>query len=241
MDNFIKKIFEGVSDDWVHSQFQKYSRGEFPYRALIRIKNSKGKYTIATTAEYAKEFVRNFGEKLGEERTLVTGAVISALDLEGFTYKERKMAMGVRKYMIESEMSGTEIVNLCDTIEKAFFGLSFKVGEEDLIIKPKSPKSAKGASSSKNPNKDLKIDFCKIKTTNKTIVDDLLFDSEIPSVWKKIEVTHKFIIDDIIVSDELKEEKDFSKVREMAKRKGKIERVLTIDGNEVKKEVEFLG
>ena len=38
----MKKIFEGNIDGEVHSQFQKFSRGEFLDRAMIRIKNSKG-------------------------------------------------------------------------------------------------------------------------------------------------------------------------------------------------------
>jgi hypothetical protein len=240
MEFFINKIFDGKIDDWVHVQFQKFSRGEFQRRAMFKIKNSSGNFTIDTTSEYAKEFVRLMGEKLGSGKALVTGALISALDLEGkFKYEEKKMAIGVKKYIVNREMTGKEIVDLCDSIPKAFFGLSFKVGDEELKVKDKSPKSAKGASSAPKGREDeLKIDFIKLKTSDKKIVESLLFDSETKD-FKKAEVRHDFIITDIVIPSELKNEKDFAKVREMAHRKGKIVRVIDIDGKKVTKEIEF--
>ena len=41
--NFITKIFKGDTDEEVHRQFEKFSRGEFRNRALIEAKSSKGK------------------------------------------------------------------------------------------------------------------------------------------------------------------------------------------------------
>ena len=238
MDSFIKKIFQGKeSDELVHSQFTKFSKGEFPNRAMIRARNTKGRYTISTTAEYAKDLIISLAEKLEDKPTKVTGAIISALDLEGFEYNERKMAMGVRKYMIYGkEMTGNEIIDICNKIEKAFFALSFTVDDDTgLIIKPKSPKSAKGASSNKNPDKKAKIDFCKLKTNDKDLVNTLIFDDEAQD-FKKIEIKHDIIVEDIIFPQD---EEDFAKIREIAKRKGKIIRKLDINGVEKVKEVEF--
>ena len=90
MSFFLKKIFEGEKikeDKFVHLQFMKFSRGEFRDKAMLRLKNSSGKYTLDTTYEYARELVMALAEKLGDSKTLVTGALISALDLEGFEYK----------------------------------------------------------------------------------------------------------------------------------------------------------
>lgn len=239
MDNFMKKIFEGQEiDKLVHSQFTKFSKGEFLGRAMIRARNTKGKYTIATTAEYAKDLIISLAEKLGDGKTSVSGAIISALDLEGFEYDERKMAMGVRKYMIyDKEMSGNEIIDICNKIEKAFFALSFSTDDTELVIKPKSPKSAKGSGSSKNPKKKAKINFIKIKTTDKDFADNLIFDSDIKD-FKKIEIHHDIIVEEIVMPDG---ETDFAKIREMAKRKGKIVRNIDVDGVEKKTEIEFLA
>ena len=238
MEFFTKKIFDRKIDDSVHLQFQKFSRGEFGNRAMVRIKNSAGKYTISTTSEYAKELIMTMAEKLGDKKTQVNGAIISALDLQGFKYEERKMAMGVRKYMINREMDGNEILNMCNSVQRAFFGLSFNVGEEELKIKDKSPKSAKGSGSSKKDDADLKIDFCKIKTNNKKLVEELIFDSEVGN-FKKIEIKYDFIIKDIVIPPELKNEKDFAKVREGAHRKGIIIKQMDVDGKKIKKEIEF--
>lgn len=243
MDCFIKKIFNGNSenDKLVHQQFQKFSKGEFPDRAMIRIKNSKGKFSIATTAEYGKCLVMSLAEKLGSNSTQVTGALVSALKLDdaGFEYAEKKSAIGVNKYLIDSEMTGEQILELCNKVPKAFFGLSFKVGDNELKIKPKSPKSSKGASSKKKEDKKAKIDFCKLKTTDKELVKTLLLDNEMD--FNKLEIKHTFHIEDIIIPDELKKEKDFARIREQAQRKGKIIRNRVIDDKISSKEVEFLA
>jgi len=240
MECFIKKIFEGKKDNWTHSQFQKFSKGEFSDRAMIRAKNSSGKYIIGTTSEYAKELVCTMAEKLGAGKTHVKGAIISALDLQGFKYEDKKMAIGVRKYMIDREMTGNEIMDLCKNVQKAFFGISFSFGDDELIIKDKSPKSAKGASSAKKEDANLKIDFCKLKTSDKKLFEELLFDQQIENFnFKKIEIKHNFIITDIIIPPELKDEKDFAIVREGALRKGKILREIDIDGIKHKKEIDF--
>ena len=68
MDIFIKKIFNGKAegDDFVHIQFQKFSRGEFKNKALINARKVKDKFKISTTAEYANELVRMLAEKIRE-------------------------------------------------------------------------------------------------------------------------------------------------------------------------------
>ena len=110
--NFIKKIFDGKVDESAHMQFQKYSRGEFRDRALIRVKTSGKKYTIYTSAEFANELVRFMAEKLGEEKTLITGAIVSTNDLTGqLDFKDKKQFQGVKRYLIENEMSGEEIID----------------------------------------------------------------------------------------------------------------------------------
>ncbi len=243
MESFIKKIFSAggkqINEENIHFQFMKFSRGEFKDKAMLRMKNSAGKYTLDTTAEYAYDLIKMMAEKLGNNKTLVSGAVVSALDLTGFKYEEKKMAMGVRKYMINREMSGQEVLDLMKSAPKAFFGLSFNVGENELKVQPKSPKSAKGASSSKKEDADAKIDFCKLKTSDKTLVEPFLFDDELSA--KKIEIKHDFLISEIVISPELKKEKDFAKIREMALRKGKIIRKLDVEDVKSQKSVEFLA
>jgi len=228
--NFIKKVFDNDVDESVHSQFIKFSKGEFRDRALIEAKNSRGKYTIKTSAEFANELVRDVVEKLGENKTNVKGAVVSTNDLTGeLDFQSKKQFQGVKRYLIDKDMSGEDIIELMDKFPKAFFALSFETGDTKLKIKPKAPKSAKP----KNKGDAPKPDFCKLKTSNKELGNSFVFEK--PD-FKTAEITHTFLINEIIPPEG---ETDFAKIREMAKRKGKIIREAVIDGQKIESEREF--
>lgn len=229
--NFIKKIFDKKTDELVHLQFQKFSRGEFKNKAIIKAKNSAGKYTISTTYEFANELIKELAEQL-DSKTKVTGVIVSTNDLKGqLDFKGIKQFMGVKQYQINKEMSGKEIIELLNKFPKAFFGLSFKTHDSELKIKPKAPKSAKpNNKSDEKPNPD----FCKLITTNKLLAESFIFEP-----FKQALITHTFIIKEIIIPNELKNEKDFSVIREKSLRKGILIREGEIDGNSFKKEIEF--
>ena len=203
--NFIKKILDGEKEESVHLQFQKFSKGEFRDRALIRVKKTKDKFTIYTSAEFANELVKNTATKLGDEKTLVKGAIVSTSDLtEELSFKEKKQFQGVKRYIIENEMSGTEILKLLEKFPKAFFALTFNVGETKLKIKPKAPKSGKpGSKKEEKPT----INFCKLITTDKKIGESFVFEK---SEFKEAIITHTFFIEEIIIP---KGETDYSKIR----------------------------
>ncbi|MBS3084892.1 hypothetical protein J4411_03190 [Candidatus Pacearchaeota archaeon] len=230
--NFIKKIADKNTDESVHLQFQKFSRGLFKNRALINAKKSKEKYTLATGPEFSNELVRVFAEKLGDKKTLVTGAIISTSDLSGkIDFKEIKQFQGVKRYFIETELSGKEMILLLDEFPKVFFALTFSVDENNsLKIKPKAPKSGKPGKGDEEP----KADFCKLLTNDSSIVKSFIFEKE---DFKTAEIKHDFVVEKIIVPEN--SEKDFTKIREMAKRSGKIIRYSNIDGTRSVKEYDF--
>jgi hypothetical protein len=228
--NFIKKVFDSAVDEEVHQQFQKFSRGEFRDRAVIRAKRVKNNYTILTTAEFANEFVRVIAEKLGDEKANITGAVISTLALDNeLEFKSKKQFMGIKQYIIEKHMSGHEIIKLLEKLPKAFFALSFSHKGDVLKIKAKAPKSAKP----KTKNEAPKPDFCKLTTSDERIAKDFVFEK--PD-FKEAIISHDFIIKELIVP---RDEKDFAKAREMAKRKGIVVRRATIDDIRTATEKEF--
>jgi hypothetical protein len=232
MKFFIKKIFDGEIDEFVRRQFQKFGKGKYEDRALLKLKKVKDRFNISAGSEYANEFVRHMGDLLGEERTNVRGVIISTRNLEEeLEFKDKKQFMGIKKYIIEKEMSGNEIKTLCDKFLKPFISLSFKVKDGELKIKEKPPKSGKpGGKGQKKP----KPDFCKLKTNNLEIVKNLVFEID---NFKEVEINHTFLIEEIIIP---KDEKDPIRMRELAKRKGKIIRKLFIDGKERIEEKEFL-
>ena len=174
--NFIKKIFDGEVDESVHLQFQKFSKGEFHNRALIEVKKTGKGYSIKTSAEFANELVRIVAEKLGEESVKVTGVIVSTQDLTGeLEFKDKKQFQGVKKYLIDKEMTGTEIIDLLEKFPKNFFALTFEVGDMKLKIKPKAPKSGKPG---KEKDGGPKADFCILKTSDKNIASSFVFERE---------------------------------------------------------------
>ncbi|PJC45209.1 hypothetical protein CO037_02670 [Candidatus Pacearchaeota archaeon CG_4_9_14_0_2_um_filter_30_8] len=230
--NFIKKIKDKKIDGLVHNQFQKFSRGTFKNRAVIGARKTKNKYTINTSSEFANELVRVMAEKLGEKKTNVTGAIVSTSDLkEKIQFTEIKQFQGVKRYLINYELSGKEILNLLDEFPKVFFALTFNSDEENILkIKSKAPKSGKPGKGDEEP----KADFCKLITNDEVIGKSFVFEKE---DFKKADIKHEFVIEKIVMPET--DEKDFAKIREMAKRAGKIVRYSEIDGVKSVNEYEF--
>jgi hypothetical protein len=237
--NFIKKVFDKTPDNYVHLQFQKFSRGEFKDRAMIKVKKVKDKYTVNTTAEFANELVKTLAEKLGNGKTKVTGGIISTVNLKEIPRYDNllknatvKQFQGVKNYAIDVEISGKEIIEIIDAFPKAFFALSFSAGDSVLKIKAKAPKSSKPKNKDEAPNPD----FCKLITTDEKLAKEFIFENV---TFKDAEARHDYYIDSIVIPDEIKNEKDFAIVREKSHRKGRIVRRLIIDGKESKEEVQF--
>lgn len=231
--NFIKNIFEGHPGEEAHIQFMRFSRGEFKNRAVVVAKQSKGKYTISTTPEFANGLVRSVAAKLGSSKTLVEGAIISTNDLTGeIDFQEKKQFQGVKRYILKQEFSGDEIIDLLDRFPKSFFGLSFKAEKDDttLKIKPKAPKS--GKPSSKGEEKP-KPGFCRLTTFDKELGESFVLEKK---DWKKAEINHTFKVSQLVAPEG---EKDFAKMRELAKRKGIIYREATIDEKTINTEIPF--
>jgi len=231
MDSFIKKIFEDKVDENVHMQFSKFSRGEFKDRALISARKSAKKFSISTSYEYANDLVKSVAEKLSSnEKVKITGAIVSTRDLiNEIQFKEKKQFQGVKRYILDTEMTKEQILNLCNNFPKAFIALSFEAKGTELKIKPKTPKSGKPRKGDEAP----KADFCKIKTSDEEIVKSLLFDVK---DFKKIDIQHDFIISEIEIP---KNEKDPALMREKAVRRGKIVRKIKIDDKNFIEEKDF--
>ena len=232
--NFIKKVQEKNFDESVHLQFQKFSKGEFRNRALIEAKNSGGNYTIKTSAEFANELVKTLAQKLGNNKTKVTGSIIGTNDLKGvLDFKKISQFQGVKNYSMEKDMSGSEMVNLIEKFPKNFFALSFSVGEDVLKIKPKAPKS--GTPGTKGEDAP-KADFCVLKTNDKKLAESFIFENP---EFKTAKIAHDFLVDKIEIPTELKNSEDFALIREKSKRVGKILRRADIDGNKSEKYLEL--
>lgn len=233
MSCFIKKIFENRIDELVHIQFQKFSRGTFKDRALIKASNSSKGFSLSTGNEFANDLVRAVAQKAGAAIVSVSGVIVSTADLKSkVPYTDLKQFMGIKQYVISGEMKGSDIIALLDSLPEAFFALSFSFGDTILKIKPKAPKSAKPSTSDKEP----KIDFCSLKTADEHLISSLLFD--VPAGWKKMTGAHEYIIEDIELPKGVSNPLE---MRRLAKRKGILVRKLIIDDKEVTTKKEFIA
>ncbi len=231
MENVLRNIFSGKTGETVHNEFIKFSRGIFENRYLIYAKKQKDRWNIKAGYEFANFFVRKILEKTRNELD-IRGIIVFTGNLEGskISIERIKQFMGVKQYIINTKVNALDIIYLMDKYPKAFFALSMKNGNEELKIKAKAPK---GGKPSNKGGKEVKADFCSLKTSDKTIVEDLFFDFPI---FNEIKVKHTVKIDEIIIPRDID---DPVKMREMSKRKGKIIREINADGRAEIKEAVF--
>ena len=227
----MKRIFSGNGDNDIHNEFIKFSRGVFENRYLIEGKKQKDKWNIKTGNEFANFLVRKCLEKINGEINI--GGIIvytGSLGDSKIPIEKMKQFMGIKQYVIHTTAKAPDIIELMNKYPKAFYALSFKFDDSELKIKAKVPKSAKP---SNKGEKEVKADFCSLKTSDKSIIDDLFFD--FPN-FNEIKVRHILQITEVIIPKSID---DPVKMRELSKRKGKIIRETNVDGRIEKKETEF--
>ena len=229
--NFVKKIFNKEADESVHNQFIRFGKGEYNKRFPISLWKAK-KIKVKSGFEFANDLVL-LCSKLGDAR--VSGIVLSKKDISELMSQNnikgnsetKKGGLYFQNNIPNQELKKEQLIEL---EKNAYFTLLDVEGEGfKLKMKKKLPKPGKDAN--KIDNK-----FCQFESENKfypMIKEDFFWD--VPEA-KKIEVFHTVLIQEIVMP---KGEKDYAKIRELAKRKGKIVRNIIADGKKGSKEVDF--
>ena len=217
--NFIKKVFIGKSEEDAHRQFIRFGKGNYNRRALLSMWKTKN-IKVKGSFEYANDFTL-FIANLGEMK--FSGNIWSKEEISGLSgkKKEGKVIYEV-KDLLSSQIKKIAPQVYCFLLNADSTGVK-------LRIKAKLPKPGKG---------ENKIDdkFCQMEIDEKyynQVKEDFFWD--LPDC-KKAGVEHRFLITDITMP---KGEKDYAKIREMAKRKGKIIRTANVDGKEIITEKAF--
>ncbi|MDH3353216.1 MAG: hypothetical protein OEL87_02105 [Nanoarchaeota archaeon] len=232
----IKKIFDGDLDESVHISFLKFGRGEYKNKFLIEGKKQAKNWGVKTGTEYVNFLVRRCLEKAGGP-VAIKGVIVSTLDLRDeakFEFKKVSNFQGVRKHVIDGEINPEDIFTLMDKYPKAFFALSFKGDDFVLKVKPKAPTSGKPG---KEKDGGPTADFCSLKTGDKSLIDELFFGV---GEFAQIRVNHIIKITDIIYPSNMSELKP-AEIREQAKRKGEVTRIVDVDGTEKTSEASFVA
>lgn len=221
--NFIKKIFENKTDELVHQQFTRFGKGNYE-RALLTIKKSK-RLAIKSSFEFSNDFVELVAQEASSDIE-ISGTIVAlhefSIDIENEYSKRGKVHKAdIKRQTIKKE----KLKEIYEKFKFDFLLLNLEADNCSLKCKNSLPK----------PGGTLKDNFCSAYFDNLNVAKEFAFD--VPD-FKELIIKHVYEITDLIVSKEF--EDDFAKARLNAKRKGKIIRILNIDGKEIKKEHDLL-
>ncbi len=218
MDCFIKKVWQDRGEE-VHNYFVRFSRGQFENRAILKLQKTT-KIKLKGSFEWTNDFV-NLASELTD--TKFSGIILSKEKLELENEKKKK---GVFQYDVS--LSSEKIREIRDKV----YNMLLDCEGEGIVLKIKKKLPKPGKSGEK------KIDdkFCQLEA-------DLRYWPQIKEAFmlpecKKCKISHTFIIDNLILPEG---EKDFERIRELAKRKGKILRKLEVDKQERQEEKDFVA
>lgn len=219
---FIKKIWQKVSDDSVHKNFTRFSKGVFENKAVMNVSRN-GKIKISGTYEVVNDLVELAASLVPSLK--VSGIVMSRKPIQGMEGKEKK---GLYNYELNETIDGKKLAEIAGN---SFYSLLDCSGNGiELTTKKKIPRpSSKGIDKVNDKFIKMQLD---IKFWPK-VKDEFLFN--LPE-GKKSRIIHKYEIKEIVLP---KGEKDFEKIRVMAKRKGKLTRVAEVDGKQIVQEMDF--
>jgi hypothetical protein len=213
--DFVNNILNKKVGEREHSQFVRFGRGKYDGRAALNLWRTE-KIKLGGSFEYAVDFVL----LAAELNAKFSGIIMSKEDF----FKGKKKAG-----LFVAEVSDIEASKIQEIKDKVYCMLLDATGNGlQLKMKKKLPKPGKSG--------DLKIDdkFCQLEA-------DMKFWQQIKEYFnlpeaKKVKIKHSFIIEDIILP---KGETSPELMRMNARRKGKIERISDIDGQEARQSYDF--
>jgi len=216
MKLFIKEIFEKGSSEKAHQYFIRFGKGNYKRRFLTSFNKGK-KIKVRGSFELANSFV----EFVKENKDIkFSGKIFTKEKIPG---EQGKKKSGYFLYEVSE--------NSLEKFENPYFYL-LDANSDDIVLKIKKKLPKPGKSPKKIDDKFCMLDLDEKywQALKKTFFWDL------PDDVKKAKIEHELIINDIIMP----EEDDPVKMRELAKRKGKIIRKIITNEKEETKEREFL-
>jgi len=224
--NFIKEIFEKGSNKDMHNKFVRFGKGHFS-RFLFDITKGKN-LKVKCSYDFSNDLVKLISENIRESMK-IKGKIIAGWDFEeklkelGLSPKEYKKRGKLYTAELDSEISPEQLRKVYEMFKDNYLLIDIEAESFKLKTGNSLPK----------PGKELKINFCKA-TLPPELKDEFAWDID---DFKKLSIRHELDIDDIIIPEELKN--DPARARVESRRKGKITRILSKDGEEKKKQAEF--
>ncbi|MBU2589779.1 MAG: hypothetical protein KKF52_01725 [Nanoarchaeota archaeon] len=225
--SFIKEIFEGKANDSIHYKFVRYGKGEYE-RLLFEITKSKNNFRVKSSFDFANDFIKIISENVKEDMD-VKGKIIVNRDFEkeleeiGVEASSFKKRGKLYTAELNTTLTPKKLKEIYSKYNEHFLLLSINSNDFKLKTKGALPK----------PGGKIADNFCNA-TLPIEFINEFAWDVK---EFTKLNIKHILKISEIIIPEELKNNP--AKARIEGKRKGKIERILDIDGKEEKKEVDF--
>lgn len=218
--NFIKQIFEGKTDDYVHEKFVRYGKGEYE-RALINVKRTSKNIKVKTSYDLSNDMFRICLDFLKGSAD-VSGKIIAGFDLQNKLGLEAEYTKRGKLHTAElkCKLSKEELEKIWDNFKLEFILLNIKGDNVELKCGKSLPK----------PGGSIKCDFCKA-----SLPAEALKEFDLNDKIGEANITHVYVINELAVPKEY--ENDFEKARIHAKRKGFLIRKAVVDGKEEEKKV----
>jgi hypothetical protein len=200
---------------------------------MLKIVKTRNAIKLNGGFEYVTAFHR-FMATIVDSNVHLIGNIVTSRNIEsdlaeiGIELKEKKPQRGKAgfQYEIDSEITPKQYIELTEKCFDCFLLLHMSSGIRSISVKKtKPPKLSKLIENFTKAVFDLK-DLKRVK-------DEFLFDID-STDFKKIEIKHIYHIENIKVPEGLENESLMARLN--AKREGKIERIINIDGKEIKKE-----
>ncbi len=223
--NFLRSIFEGKQHPLVREKFTRYGKGDYE-RFLFEVKKGKD-LKIKSSFDFANDFVGIIAERIKEDAN-VSGKIIAAKDFE------KELGIEIADYSKRGKLYTAEINSKLKP--EQLRSIYDKMKEEFLLLKIESSSyRLKTANSLPKPGGSIKPNFC-----SATLPLDCLeeFSWDVKKDFKLLTIKHVLHITDVEFSQELMKS-DPLRARLEAKRKGKIERILDVDGKVESKEAKL--
>jgi hypothetical protein len=191
---------------------------------LIKVKKGKS-LQLSTSWDWSNDLFKVIADNVDEDVEL-SGKIIASRDFESeLPLEPVKYSKRGKLYTAEFKSTASPAV-LRELYDK--FKLNFIL----LKVKCSSFKLSCGSSLPK-PGGEIKDNFCKA-TLPLGLQDEFVWEVK---DFKVVTIVHRFKIEEIVIPEEYKN--DPAMARQKGIRKGKLTRVLDIDGKEQKEEIEI--
>ncbi|MBM3200307.1 hypothetical protein FJZ53_05180 [Candidatus Woesearchaeota archaeon] len=219
--NFIRQIVEKKTDDAVHKKLARYGKGEYD-RGILLLSKTKSGIKLKASWDWSNDLFGIVADNI-KKSAEVKGKIIAPRDFKSELGVDSAFSKRGKLYTaeIEANMTPEQMKSIYDKFKHDFLLLNIKSDDFKLSVKNAIPK----------PGGAIKEDFCSASLPLDSL-DEFAFDFD--KNFSEAKIVNKFLITELVVPKQY--ESDFAMARLMAKRKGKLVRVITVDGKEVKKE-----